>query len=163
MHNNEVARLYRLTSPYFPTLGEVFVAVSAGEYRDGTFPKYFGEFFIFSTNGVSDSIGRRTYVQQQMSAGGPSVVFQLAKTRAIAELAEKAVELVKSSGSAALPSRPSIDEVDWNELVTLYRAGVLAGQTLQEVADKTRSSFVVTVLGDLLGLSTVTFENAQIR
>lgn len=163
MNNNEFAKLFRLTSPYFPTLGEVFVAVSAGEYRDGTFPQYFGEFFIFSTNGVSDPIGRRVYVQQHMSVGGASVVFQLAKTRAIAELAEKAVELVGPSAGAALPNRPSIDEVDWNELVTLYRAGVLAGKTLQEIADKTRSLFVVTVLGDLLRLSTVTFENARIR
>ncbi|MDR7006058.1 hypothetical protein [Paraburkholderia strydomiana] len=163
MNNNEFAKLFRLTSPYFPTLGEVFVAVSAGEYRDGTFPQYFGEFFIFSTNGISDSISRRTYVQQHMSAGGASFVFQLAKTRAIAELAEKAVGLVGSSGSAALPSRPSIDEVEWDELVTLYRAGVLAGETLREVADKTRSSFVLTVLDDLLRLSTVTFQDAQFR
>jgi hypothetical protein len=163
MNNNEFAKLFRLTSPYFPRSREVFVAVSAGEYRDRGFPMYFAEFFIFSTNGISDSIGQRTYVQQHGSGGGASLLFKLAKTRAIAELAEKTVEHLGSNGSTALPSGPTIDEVDWDELVVLYRAGVLARETLQDVADKTRSSFVVTVLGDLLQLSTVTFEDAQIR
>ncbi|WOD19492.1 hypothetical protein [Paraburkholderia kirstenboschensis] len=99
MNNNEFAKLFRLTSPYFPRLREVFVAVSAGEDRDRGFLMYFAEFFIFSTNGISASIGQRTYVQQHGSGGGASLLFKLAKTRAIAELAEKTVELLGSKSA----------------------------------------------------------------
>jgi hypothetical protein len=87
----------------------------------------------------------------------------LAKTRAIAELAGKAADCLGSNGSNALPSGPAIGEVNWEELEALYRAGVLPRKAPQDVADKTRSHFVMNALSNILRMSTATFEDAQIR
>jgi hypothetical protein len=51
MNNDEVSKLYRLTSPFVPRVGETFLVVAAGVSHGSSLRAIFAEFFGFSTRG----------------------------------------------------------------------------------------------------------------
>jgi|GEM_PF-5321308 len=163
MDNNEHSQLLRLKSPYFPTLGDVFVVVSAGDPFLGGIPHFFGEFFIFSTKGLDAPIAQRVYLHQHLARGGAAEIFELAKVRAIAALQEELVRHFKSDDRVRFDEGLSTVETDWYQVAMLYRAGILNREKLRDIENKTRSSFVVHAVREVLDLATVTFEEAKDR
>ena len=101
-----------VSKPVFPRSGEVFIAVSAGDYRDGGFSTFFGEFFIFASKKDGNLIGRRVYVHQHLTRGGMGEVFELAKTRAIAELSDEVAKRLGDEKSILLDDGISVEETD---------------------------------------------------
>ena len=57
----------------------------------------------------------------------------------------------------------SIEEANWDDVVVLYRAGILSQHSLQGIESKTKSSIVVTVVREVLNRTVVNFEDAQNR
>ncbi len=163
MNNNELSQLVRLKAPYFPVLGDVFIAVSAGDYRDGGFPNYFGEFFIFSAKGLGEPVGRRVYVHQHMLAGGAEELFQLTKARAAAELSDEITKRLGFDDSMKFDGEFVLEEGNWDQVATLYRAGLLDQKTLEDIQYKTRSSIVVTIVREVMSAAVVQFEEAKRR
>lgn len=163
MNNNDVSELLRLKTPYFPALGELFVSVSAGDYYSGGIPAYFGEFFIFAAKGLGDPVGRRTYMHHHMSAGGATEVFELTKARAAAELSNELVKCLALNDSALFDGGLSLHQANWDDVAVLFRAGVLSQKTLQDIEWKTKSSFVVSRVREVLQSAQIQFEEAQTR
>jgi hypothetical protein len=140
MNNNESANLFRLKSPYFPALGEVFIAISSGDYSGNGIPSHFGEFFIFSTKWLGNAVGKRVYVQQHMLAGGADEIFQVAKARAVAELSDEIAKRLGLNDSVSFDGEFVLEDGSWDQVATLYSAGLLNQNVLEDIAYKTRSS-----------------------
>jgi hypothetical protein len=166
---NEISKLYRLASPYFPSIGELFVAVSAWDERGfAGGPKHCGEFFIFSTKESSCIACQRMYVSAHHvpvieEKTGPGYVFDLVTTRARHELIDGLVKRTDLSKEVMFASAPLLVESAWYEVDVMFRAGILQRQALSEMSDKSRATLVVQSTTDIIGRRPVEFEEAKLR
>lgn len=157
MANNEINKLYRLEAPFLPALGEVFALVSAVELSPNGFPTYYGEFFLFSTRGGDGVVGEQMRVSKHVAYNGESGVFELCLERATASMYEL---IANRSGTESLAAVPITKETDWDRIETLYRAGVLGKQVLDDIQQRSVSSGIVLYLRDVLEKTVATFEVA---
>ncbi|MDQ7975903.1 hypothetical protein QYH69_01405 [Paraburkholderia sp. SARCC-3016] len=163
MDNNEYSELLRLKSPHFPALGDVFIVVSAGDYRTGGIPHFFGEFFIFSTKEIGGVIGQRVYLHQHLTRNGSAEVFALSKVRATAELSQQVAKLLSLKNDDRFDGGLVLEKSEWDYVETLCRAGILPQESIREIEQKTRSSYVVKILREMTNFSALTFEEAKNR
>lgn len=163
---DELSGIYKLATPYFPALGTVFVAVSAGTYRGNGLPMYFSEFFIFSRAHSERAMGRRSYTQRNLasangSATGIAYLFELAKVRATAELANEVIVRLGSETSPQFLQAPSLVEATWDDVLVLFHAGLVSEKVLSDIASRTRAGAVVDSIHAIKFERQTLFEDAK--
>ncbi|MFM0292831.1 MULTISPECIES: hypothetical protein [Paraburkholderia] len=163
---DDISKLYKLATPYFPALGEVFVAISAGDYRGRGFPMYFGEFFIFSTKDINGATGRRSHVPQHHAAldrgrTGIGFLFEITKIRACDELSGQIVSRLGLDGNAQFAHVPSLTESSWDDVQDVYRAGLIEEKVLLDIGSRTRAGIVHHAIHTIRQQQRVSFEDAK--
>lgn len=163
MDSNEYSQLFQLKSPCFPALGKVFIAVSSGDYRVGGIPHFFGEFFIFSTKGFDGVVSKRTYIHQHLTKNGTAEIFELAKTRAVAELSDQIIRVLNLSTADRYDKGFEFEIGSWDDVAALYRAGVCPQEIIRDIESKTRSTLVVNIVREITSSTLIQFEEARNR
>lgn len=163
---DELSKLYKLTAPYFPGIGEVFVAVSAGNYRGRGFPMFFSEFFIFSTKDKDEAIGRRSYLQHPFTVTeegktGLEYLLDITKTRALAELTNEISKRIGLDEKAVFFQTPCLTESNWDVVQDLFRAGLFHEDVLSKMADRTRAGTVAQATRSIRYERRLSFEDAK--
>jgi len=165
MNDNEVSKLYRLTSPFLPRVGETFLIVAAGVSQGSSLPAIFAEFFAFSTRGECLLLARRSHIgfhlllDDDNQQSRVDQAFRIALARGRHELLG-AVFKDEIGACPALPSGPCLVVAEWREVTDLYQAALLHIDVLRDLANRTKSSAVHARASDAMHSGPASFENA---